>query len=105
MKTYAECLDEFRNASAEVRRLFGINATARENQILANSVAAMASRDLIAAQERLQAADDALQTARSEPPAPADIDASKGVAPAADAAAANPYALNGAAHDEPLAIG
>lgn len=68
---------EFREASAAVRRAASARDEAREAQILADNRMADASANLIVAHARLAAADAALQSARAEPPVPADIDASR----------------------------
>ena len=71
-----EAVAEFREASAALRRAFGVRDDARVAQILADTRMGEATLNLTDAQARLAAADMALQAARAEPPAPADIDAS-----------------------------
>jgi len=73
----AEAIMEFREASAAVRRAFGARDDARVDQILADTRMSQATVNLSDAQARLHAADIALQAARAEPPAPADIDVTK----------------------------
>lgn len=73
-----QALAEFRDASAACRRAFAAHSEAREAQILANKRAADTSDALLAAQDRLDRADHALNEAKATPPAPADIDAAKG---------------------------
>ncbi len=73
----AEAVLEFREASAAVRRAFGARDDARVDQILADTRMASATVNLSDAQARLHAADMALQSARAEPPAPADIDVTR----------------------------
>jgi outer membrane protein TolC len=75
--TEAEAVLEFREASAAVRRAFGARDDARVDQILADTRMALATVNLSDAQARLHAADMALQSARAEPPAPADIDVTR----------------------------
>lgn len=114
MTKYETALHEFREASAAVRLAFSAKAEAREKQIIANTADTEATARLMAAQDRLDAADKALQLARAEPPTPAAIDATAGVVGGVTggaglsqgAAAVNPYAptANGAVHDD-LAIG
>jgi hypothetical protein len=72
-----EAVAEFREASAALRRACGVRDDARVAQILANTRMTEASLNLNDAQARLEAADAALIAARAEPPAPADIDASR----------------------------
>lgn len=59
-------LDEYREAAAQLRHTMAAQAEAREAQILANLKAADTSRKLIAAQERLERAEQAL----ANPPQP-----------------------------------
>jgi hypothetical protein len=59
-------LDEFREASAQLRHAIQAQAEAREAQILANLRAAETSRNAIAAQDRLNRADAALAEADAE---------------------------------------
>lgn len=73
----AEAVAEFREASAVLRRACGVRDDARVAQILADTRMGEATLNLMDAQTRLAAADVALQAARAEPPAPADIDASR----------------------------
>lgn len=101
MTTYTDALNEFREASAAVRLAFSAKAEAREKQIIANAADTDATAKLMAAQDRLEAADRALQTARAEPPAPADIDKTRGQGLFATQSAPTG---NGAVHDD-LAIG
>jgi outer membrane protein TolC len=75
--TEAEAVLEFREASAAVRRAFGARDDARVDQILADTRMSQATVNLSDAQARLHAADIALQAARAEPPAPADIDVTR----------------------------
>ena len=75
--TEAEAIQEFREASAALRRAYGARDDARVNQILADTRMAEATLSLNDAQVRLAAADAALQSARAEPPTPADIDVSR----------------------------
>jgi outer membrane protein TolC len=75
--TEAEAVLEFREASAAVRRAFGARDDARVDQILADTRMALATVNLSDAQARLHAADMALQSARAEPPTPADIDVTR----------------------------
>ena len=72
-----EAVAEFREASAALRRAFGVRDDARVAQILADTRMNEATLNLTGARDRLAAADVALQAARAEPPAPADIDASR----------------------------
>ena len=72
--TEAEAIAEFREASAALRRAYGARDEAREAQIIADTRMALAAVNLSDAQARLHAADVALQSARAEPPVPADID-------------------------------
>lgn len=76
---YETALDEFKDASAEVRRTFTMLSEAREAQILANRGHGAASELYAKATARLDAADQSLQLVRPEAPAPADIDAAKGL--------------------------
>lgn len=62
---HAVRLNEFREANADLRKCFAAESETREAQILANLAHAEASRRLMAAQERVHAADDAL----NNPPA------------------------------------
>jgi len=73
----AEAVAEFREASAALRRACGVRDDARVAQILADTRMGEATLNLTGARDRLAAADMALQAARAEPPAPADIDASR----------------------------
>jgi DNA-directed RNA polymerase subunit K/omega len=69
--TYEIALNEFREASAIVRRAFGAVSEARELQIIADSQHKAASIALGEAQARMDAADKALTYAREAPkPAP-----------------------------------
>ena len=77
MTNHSQCLNEFRDASAAVRLAFAALSEAREIQIIANRTHADAGREYAAAQTRLEAADAALQAARAEAPAPADIDTTR----------------------------
>ncbi len=72
-----EAVAEFREASAALRCACGVRDDARVAQILADTRMGEATLNLMDAQTRLAAADVALQAARAEPPAPADIDASR----------------------------
>ena len=65
--TYELALNEFRDASANVRRQFGAVAEARELQIIADSQHKAASNGLADAQDRLDRADRALTAAREVP--------------------------------------
>lgn len=65
--TYETALNEFRDASAEVRRFFGAVSEARELQIIADSQHKQASNALADAQARLDRADKALSAARAQP--------------------------------------
>jgi hypothetical protein len=67
--TYELALNEFRDASAAVRRAFGAVAEARELQIIADSQHRQACNDHAEAVRRLETADRALMDARS-PAAP-----------------------------------
>jgi hypothetical protein len=67
--TYEFALNEFRDASAAVRRAFGAVAEARELQIIADSQHRQACNDHAEAVRRLETADLALMDARS-PAAP-----------------------------------
>lgn len=74
MKTaYETALDEFREASADVRRTYGLVTAARERQIIADSEHADAQVAHAAAQVRFAKADEVLQSVRPEAPTPADI--------------------------------
>ena len=75
--TEAEAIMEFREASAAVRRAFGARDDARVDQILADTRMSQATVNLSDAQARLHAADIALQAARAEPRAAADIDVTR----------------------------
>lgn len=75
--TEAEAVAEFREASAALRRASGVRDDARVEQILAATRMSSAILNLNDAQIRLDAADIALQAARAEPPAPADIDVTR----------------------------
>jgi outer membrane protein TolC len=75
--TEAAAILEFREASAALRRAYGARDDARVDQILADTRMAEATLNLNDAQVRLAAADAALQTARAEPPTPADIDVTR----------------------------
>lgn len=77
MTNHETCLNEFRDASAQVRLAFATLSDAREVQIIANRAHTTANEAYKAAQARLEAADIALQAARAEPPAPADIDVTR----------------------------
>lgn len=66
--TYELALNEFRDASANVRLCFGQVAEARELQIIADSKHKLASNALADAQARLDRADAALAAAREAPP-------------------------------------
>lgn len=79
MSTKDQALTEFREASAAVRRAFSAHFEAREAQILANRNAADTSEALLMAQDRLDRADQMLQEAKADAPAPAAIDAAKGL--------------------------
>lgn len=65
---YELALNEFRDASANVRLCFGQVAEARELQIIADSKHKIASSALADAQARLDRADKALAEAREAPP-------------------------------------
>ena len=67
--TYEIALNEFREASAIVRRAFGAVSEARELQIIADSQHKAASIALGEAQARMDAADKALAAAREAPAA------------------------------------
>ena len=73
----AEAVAEFREASAALRRACGVRDDARVAQILADTRMTEATLNLTDAQTRLAIADTALQAARAEPPAPADIDVTR----------------------------
>jgi hypothetical protein len=75
--TEAACILEFREASAALRRAYGLRDDARVDQILANTRMEEATLNLNDAQVRLANADRELQAARAEPPAPADIDVTR----------------------------
>jgi hypothetical protein len=75
--TEAEAVTEFREASAALRRAYGARDDARVAQILADTRMNEATQILTDAQVRLAMADAALQVARTEPPAPADIDVTR----------------------------
>lgn len=75
--TEAEAVTEFREASAALRRAYGARDDARVAQILADVRMNDAKQNLLDAQSRLALADEALQAARAEPPAPADIDVTR----------------------------
>lgn len=62
--TYELALNEFRDASAAVRRAFGSVTAAREAQIIADAQHKTASNELADAQSRLDRADKALAAAR-----------------------------------------
>jgi hypothetical protein len=69
--TYELALNEFRDASAAVRRAFGAVAEARELQIIADSQHRRACNEHAEAVRRLDAADAGLMEARQAPvPAP-----------------------------------
>lgn len=65
--TYETALNEFRDASAAVRRAFGAVAEARELQIIADSQHKHASNAHADAVSRLERADAALTQARAAP--------------------------------------
>lgn len=65
--TYEAALNEFRDASAAVRRCFGAVAQARELQIVADSQHKTTSNALAEAQARLDRADKALAASREAP--------------------------------------
>lgn len=67
MTTYETALNEFRDASAAVRRAFGAVAEARELQIIADSQHRHASNAHADAVSRLERADAALTQARAAP--------------------------------------
>lgn len=67
--TYELALNEFRDASAAVRRAFGAVAEARELQIIADSQHRRACNEHAEAVRRLEAADAALMEAREAPKA------------------------------------
>jgi hypothetical protein len=73
----AEAVAEFREASAALRRACGVRDDARVAQILADTRMTEATLNLTDAQTRLAVADTALQAARAEAPAPADIDVTR----------------------------
>jgi len=77
MTNHEQSLNEFRDASAQVRLTFAALSDAREVQIIANRAHMAANEAYKAAQARLEAADVALQAARAEPPTPADIDVTR----------------------------
>jgi hypothetical protein len=77
MNNHEQSLNEFRDASAQVRLAFATLSDAREVQIIANRAHTTANEAYKAAQARLEAADIALQAARAEPPTPADIDVTR----------------------------
>jgi hypothetical protein len=77
MNNHEQSLNEFRDASAQVRLTFAALSDAREVQIIANRSHMAANEAYKAAQARLEAADIALQAARAEPPTPADIDVTR----------------------------
>jgi DNA-directed RNA polymerase subunit K/omega len=70
--TYEIALNEFREASAIVRRAFGAVSEARELQIIADSQHKAASIALGEAQARMDAADKGLAAAREVPAAKPD---------------------------------
>jgi hypothetical protein len=98
MTNHSACLNEFRDASAAVRLAFAALSEAREIQIIANRTHADAGREYAAAQTRLDAADAALQAARAEAPAPADIDTTR--MPATFGTPFNQMFANGAATEQ-----
>lgn len=71
--TYETALNEFRDASAAVRRAFGAVAEARELQIIADSQHRHASNAHADAVSRLERADAALTQARAAPADPLAI--------------------------------
>lgn len=78
MKTaYQTALDEFKDASAQVRRAFSALTEAREAQIIADRNHNAASDVYAIATVRLADADVALQTVHPETQAPADIDVTR----------------------------
>lgn len=77
--THEAAVAEFRDASAAVRLAFSARDQAREAQIIANRRHNEASDALLAAQDRLDRADAALQSARADVPPPADIEVGKSV--------------------------
>lgn len=79
MTNQSAAVAEYREASAACRRAFAAHAEAREAQILANRRYSETSEALLAAQDRLDRADQGLQEAKAEAPTPADIDAPRGV--------------------------
>jgi hypothetical protein len=103
--TYELALNEFRDASAAVRRAFGAVAEARELQIIADSQHRRACNEHAEAVRRLEAADAALMEARSPNAPTAPPEPVARVTQAEVDAMAEP-AWNGAAPaDQPLHIG
>lgn len=103
--TYELALNEFRDASAAVRRAFGAVAEARELQIIADSQHRRACNEHAEAVRRLEAADAALMEARSPIATTAPPEPVARVTQAEVDAMAEP-AWNGAAPaDQPLHIG
>ena len=110
--TYELALNEFRDASAAVRRAFGAVAEARELQIIADSQHRRACNEHAEAVRRLETADAALMEARQAPTPTASPNAPTAppepvarVTQAEVDALAEP-AWNGAAPaDQPLHIG
>lgn len=100
---YETALNEFREASAELRRAFGAVSETREKQIIANRCHAVASETYTAAQARLERADAALQAVQPEAPAPADIDVTG--RPAERVAQANAAMSNGAIDADATGLG
>jgi hypothetical protein len=78
---YEIALNEFRDASADVRLAFGAVAETREKQILANRAHTGASEWHARAVARLDAADKALRDVETAAPTPADIDVGAKSAP------------------------
>lgn len=102
---YQIALDEFREASAAVRRAFGAVSEARELQILANSQHATASTALLDAQARLEKADSALMRAR-EAQVYAPVNGSGPVTQAEiDAIEPNPAAPSAVIEADPAELG
>ena len=108
--SYELALNEFRDASAAVRRAFGAVAEARELQIIADSQHKTASNVLLEAQARLDRADADLQRSREVQPAPEVVDLPVEAPPLGRVTQADIDALanpswNGAADDQQLRIG
>lgn len=104
--SYELALNEFRDASAAVRRAFGAVAEARELQIIADSQHRRACNEHAEAVRRLEAADAALMEARSPNAPTAPPEPVARVTQADAGSATSEPAWNGAAPaDQPLHIG